>query len=342
MNIAVNDVIGGYRIVRQLGEGGVGAVFEVEHIKLGVHYALKAFIFDGRDADQLRRRFEAEGKTLARLNHPNLVRVIDLDVDEAHGVQYFVMDLVLTASGEAKTLADVEPGSVDENQLLDWFGELCDALDYVHDKGVIHRDVKLNNILISSDGHAVLSDFGISRIIDPGLRAAIDIKKTTSHINGGRFVMGTAGYMAPELYSGADATKESDVFALGVCFFKLLTNVWYDPSLAPRDGRHNISGIDSVRLLEMFEKDWFEVLPAMMDSDPGKRPTDLRRLFSRVDASWSRLKIFEFRRLSGVILAAILAVCCLVGYYIYENSNSDDMLDFDRAFRFDGVLEGEM
>lgn len=268
--------IGGYRVIRLLGEDGVGAVYEVEHVKLGVRYAMKVFAFDGQDTGQLRRRFEVEGKTLARFSHPNLVRVIDLDVDETHGIQYFVMDLVLTSSGDAMTLADIEPGSVDEEVLGNWFKELCSALSYVHEKGVVHRDVKLNNILVAADGHVIMSDFGISRLVDPNLKADIKAATTTMYAVNGRFIMGTAGYMAPELYSGDEATAASDVYALGVCFFKLLTNIWYDPSLAPKGVKYDVVGcFDARQLLDMFEKNWTGVLSRMLDSNPAKRQVDL-------------------------------------------------------------------
>ena len=164
MEIAQGSIIGNYRILRPLGKGGMGTVYEVEHVKLGVRYALKAFDVREGEAELFRTRFAAEGKILARLVHPNVVRVFDLDFDERTGTPYYVMDLVASEDGQTKTLASVEPGSVDEDTLAGWFADMCAALDYVHSQGVVHRDVKLGNILVAPDGHAVLSDFGISRV----------------------------------------------------------------------------------------------------------------------------------------------------------------------------------
>ena len=192
MEIAQGSIIGNYRILRPLGKGGMGTVYEVEHVKLGVRYALKAFDVREGEAELFRTRFAAEGKILARLVHPNVVRVFDLDFDERTGTPYYVMDLVASECGQTKTLASGEPGSVDEDTLAGWFADMCAALDYVHSQGVVHRDVKLGNILVAPDGHAVLSDFGISRVTDEKLRAAVDLEVTAATAVSGRLVMGTA------------------------------------------------------------------------------------------------------------------------------------------------------
>ena len=283
MPLESGQQIGIYRIVRLLGEGGMGAVYEVEHVKLGVHYGLKTYTLADGNAELFRKRFQAEGKLLARLRHPNLVRVFDLDYDEGFGVLYYVMDLVLYKDGEAYTLDDLEDGGADEEHLVQWFGELCDALAYVHGQGIVHRDVKLNNILLAPERHVVLSDFGISRVMDEGLRSAVDVTRTmvTGDAATGKLIMGTAGYMAPEIEKGADATPASDVYALGVVFFKLLTGVWYEQSLAP--GAHAGTGqMDAVQLLSHFEYNWKGVLPQMLDADPAKRPSDLVELPRRL------------------------------------------------------------
>lgn len=279
MSLEPGQQIGTCRIVRLLGEGGMGAVYEVEHVKLGVRYGLKTYTLEDGNAELFRKRFQAEGKLLARLRHPNLVRVFDLDYDEGFGVLYYVMDLVLYKDGEAYTLDDLEDGGADEDHLIQWFGELCDALAYVHGQGIVHRDVKLNNILLAPERHVVLSDFGISRVMDEGLRSAVNVTRTmvTGDAATGKLIMGTAGYMAPEIERGEDATPASDVYALGVVFFKLLTGVWYEPSLAP--GVNVGTGkMDAAQLLSHFEYNWKDILPRMLDADPARRPTNLGEL----------------------------------------------------------------
>ncbi len=278
--ISTGSVIGSYRVVRALGQGGMGAVYEVEHAKLGVRYAMKTFTLQEGHVDLFRKRFSAEGKILARLNHPNLVRVIDLDVDEELGALYFVMDLVLYEDGEPHTLADIEPGGADESQVFEWFRQMCDALAYVHAQGIVHRDIKLNNILLAPDGRVVLSDFGISKVSSAKMRTEIDVTKTmvTGLAYGEHLVMGTPGYIAPEVQRGEEATAAADVYSLAVAFFHLLTNVWYDPCLAPSRGRESGTSMNSVKLLEPFEYRWADVLPVMLNENPADRPTNLTEL----------------------------------------------------------------
>lgn len=132
--------IGAYRIVRLLGQGGMGAVYEVEHEQLGVRYALKAFATHSKYADMLKKKFLAEGRVLARLRHPHLIRVFDLAIDEPTGVPYFVMDIVTYKDGTQHTLDDLELGDLEEDYILGWFEDLCKALDYIHEQGIVHRD----------------------------------------------------------------------------------------------------------------------------------------------------------------------------------------------------------
>ena len=278
MNLPSGQIIGGsYRIIRPIGAGGMASVYEVEHIALGVHYALKAFTFDADHADLFRRRFAVEGKILARLSHPSLVRVIDLKLDEAVGVLYYVMDLVVADDGDPRTLADLESGAVDEERVLSWFRQMCEAVDYIHGQGIVHRDIKLNNILLSADDRVVLSDFGISKVSDEKLRQAVDVTVTmvTGTANGGHLAMGTQGYMAPEVADGGEVTPAADVYSLGVAFFRLLTNVWYDPCLAPAADSKDVIGMNSLKLLQFFDYNWDEVLPQMLETDPQKRPIRL-------------------------------------------------------------------
>lgn len=273
-------VIGNYRVIRALGQGGMGAVYEVEHTKLGVHYAMKTFTLQEGHVELFRKRFSAEGKILARLNHPNLVRVIDLDVDENVGALYFVMDLVLYEDGETHTLSDIEPGGADEEQIFEWFKQMCDALAYIHSNGIVHRDIKLNNILLAPDRRVILSDFGISKVSNAKMRSDVDVTKTmvTGMATGEHLVMGTPGYIAPEIQRGQEATAASDVYSLAVAFFHLLTNVWYDPCLAPNKDSDSCVTMNSVKLLEPFEYRWADVLPVMLNENPADRPLNLSDL----------------------------------------------------------------
>ena len=264
--------IGAYRIVRPLGHGGMGTVYEVVDAA-GAHLALKLFTGGAKNREFLEKRFRAEAKILAALDHPHLVKVRDVGVDEATGNPWFTMDLVLNAQGEPETLEDARRrGGLSNEQALRWFRELSDELDYLHARGIVHRDVKLENVLIDGDGHAVLSDFGISRIFDDKLRSRLDVTTTfiEGQTTGTRPVMGTYFYLAPEVRAGRSVTSASDWYALGVLFFRLLTGMWYESPTAPTKagGRKATSPFD---LLLAFDPFWQTNLPRLLSDAPEKR-----------------------------------------------------------------------
>jgi serine/threonine protein kinase len=309
ITLQVGDEIGPYKVTRALGQGGFGAVYEVVHTKLGVNYALKTFTLDDGNADNFRQRFLAEGKVLARLSHPNIVRVFDMDVVADGALAYFVMDLVHYKDGSSYTLADVEVGGADDEHLVRWFGQLASALDYIHDAGIIHRDIKLNNILLNDKSGVMLSDFGISRFAGEKIRSEVDMSRTVVSREGrmvtGNCIMGTEGYMAPEILRGEAATAASDTYALGVTFFRLLTGMWY--WYAP--------GSRAFDLLEPLNGAWSKILPQMLDSDPAKRPTRLAPLAKQLERS---LPTVMFKRpgsrgLSRRKIAALAAAVVVAG-----------------------------
>ena len=266
--------IGGYRVVRLLGKGGMAEVYEVEHPTLGIRRAMKVFRADGERAALLRSRFLAEGRLLARLDHPRLVKVYDCDVDAVSGAPYITMDLVVGADGEPHTLSSLHKDrKTTEAQLLEWYKDLVDALSYIHSAGVVHRDVKPSNILVASDGHAVLADFGVSRISDDTLRRELSMDATmaTDAATASRIVFGTVNYLAPEVRNGRAATPASDIYALGVTLFRLLTGVWYEPDS------------DALDLLEGYDPVWRGIFSALLAESPGNRslPSPQRRLNGR-------------------------------------------------------------
>jgi len=344
MTFASGQEIGVYRIVRLLGQGGMGAVYEVEHTQLGVRYALKTFTFEGGHGKLLKNKFLAEGKVLARLRHPHLVRVFDLNFDEATGTPYFVMDLVLSADGAPRTLADVKTAELDEDCILNWFAELASAIDYIHAQGVVHRDIKLGNVLLSADGHVVLSDFGVSRLFSERLRSDVNAVNTmVSEIGTGmRLVMGTQGYMAPEVVDGKEATPAVDAYSLGVLFVYLLTGIWYEP------------GSKVFKLLETLEYRWIDVLPRLLAENPEERPAKLGELVEMVrrDAAPTEADVGEAsspRQTDGMVrrgrrtyvwIVAGILLAAVVAYFIFFRSPAPSSPDaMDSAFGVRGIYE---
>jgi len=251
--------VGQWKVVRPIGVGAVGAVYEVRHVQLDSRMALKAFVFAGAGADFFRKRFLAEGRLLARLRHPGVVRVYDMGV--ADDFAWFVMDYVEGPDGVPKNLGEVpQAGGLPESQIAGWYDDVREALAFVHASGVVHRDVKLQNILVGHDGHAMLSDFGISRIADPELRKELDVSCTmASGETDVKRVLGTVAYLAPEIREGREPSAATDHYALGVAFFRLLTGMWYEPG--PR----------AFDLLAPFDPRWRTLFAALLASDPACR-----------------------------------------------------------------------
>ena len=155
-------------------------------------------------------RFTREARTLARLNHPNIVAVYEFgNVDD---VYYFLMEFV-----DGSTLRDVvQAGQLEPQHALTIVPLLCDALQYAHDQGIIHRDIKPENILMAKDGSVKIADFGLSRIVGNGNQATA---LTQTHQ-----ILGTPRYMAPEQFEGSHSVDHrADIYSLGVVFYEMLT-----------------------------------------------------------------------------------------------------------------------
>ncbi len=272
-------VVGGYETVRLIGKGGMSEVYEVVNSRLGTHHAMKLFVYEKDDPDVL-RRFEDEGRLLAKLCHPRIVKVTDFGTDEKSRKPYFVMDLVLSEDGESKSLADVEPGSVDEETIGRWYDDLREGLAYIHANGVIHRDLKLQNVLVGPDGHVVIADFGVSKVVkgEDGAKPVVDVVNTIVKMREGRsLVMGSIGYMAPELEMGVAASPQSDWYALGVITYRLLTGTWCD------------ARTDVVAALDTYDPVWKRILPKLLHSNPQGR-----ECLSYADEKRADREAFEF------------------------------------------------
>lgn len=291
--------VGAYRIVRVLGSGGMGVVYEVEHLRLKVRRALKVIAVGTENAALHRERFLAEGKVLSALDHPRVVRVHEFDLDEASGLPYFVMDLVLSSNGSPRTLEDERRAGITEERVKGVLNDLTEALGYVHSRGIVHLDVKLENILVSADGHVVLADFGISRIFDESLRKRLDIALTLPQESGILHNLGSAYYRAPELQT-TEATKPSpasDLWALGIVLFRLLTGVWLEV-----ENQEACLG-----LLEGYVYDWRSVVEALCARDPSSR-----HLVSEV----CRAKTSEHVRTRRWLVGAAICLLGVVGVIV--------------------------
>ena len=196
-----------YEIESLIGRGGMGAVYRGRHLGLNRPVAIKVLPADMLGDPEFAVRFRREARTLAKLHHPGIVSVHDSG-ETADGNLYFAMELV-----EGTDLAHLIRGkALPPAAALEIASQVCDALQYAHDQGVIHRDIKPANVLVTRDGRAKLADFGLAR---PDEDIHSRVTKTQR-------VMGTADYMAPEHRAGLPDHR-ADIFSLGVMLYEMLT-----------------------------------------------------------------------------------------------------------------------
>lgn len=209
----VGKVLGNYRIEREIGRGGMGAVYEAVRAdgEFRLRVALKV-VKRGVDTDFVLRRFRNERQILAALDHPFITRLIDGGTTD-DGRPYFVMEYI--DGLPLYRYCDRERLSLDDKLAL--FCKVCEAVEYAHQKMVIHRDLKPSNIFIANDGGPRLLDFGIAKLLDPEL--AIDTLQPTATA----LRMMTVDYASPEQIRGEKVTYATDVYSLGVILFELLT-----------------------------------------------------------------------------------------------------------------------
>ncbi|MGE3272082.1 MAG: protein kinase, partial [Chloroflexota bacterium] len=199
-------VLGHYELVARLGAGGMGAVYRGVHQTLQQPRAVKILRPDLANEPDVVARFRREAMIAASLRHPHIVLIYDVAEDQ--DIHYIVMDLLVGGS-----LRDVIRSSapLPFARAMHLLGQLASSLDYAHGRGVIHRDIKPGNVMVSADDEVTLVDFGIAR-------AADEARLTRSGT-----VVGTAEYMAPESFTSEGSEKSSDLYALGIIAYELLT-----------------------------------------------------------------------------------------------------------------------
>jgi serine/threonine protein kinase len=207
-DIATGTVVGGYRILDEVGQGGMATVFKAHQISMDRHVAIKVLPRQFLNETVSLERFKQEASIVARLEHRAVVPVHDYG--EYEGIPYIVMRYMDGGSVDDR----LSKGLIPPDQTLSIVLQIAPALDYAHREGVLHRDLKPSNILLDSNGDAYVTDFGIARIVGPSSKHL-----TTSG------VVGTPSYMSPEQAQGHELDGRSDVYALGVVLFEMLTGV---------------------------------------------------------------------------------------------------------------------
>src|SRR5437868_12554147 len=200
------EKFGRYEIVREIGHGAMGVVYEALDPTIGRKIALKTIRFDGigTTADEAARRFKNEARAAGGLNHPNIVTVYDAGED--HGILYLAMEFIEGVTLEARLRAQ---RTIATAQTIEMVRQICSGLDFAHAKGIVHRDIKPGNILLAEHGPVKITDFGIAR--------AGEAMTITGQ------VVGTPNYMSPEQVLGKTLDGRSDLFSVGVMLYEMVT-----------------------------------------------------------------------------------------------------------------------
>ena len=202
-----------YFIEACVGEGGMGRVYRASHQRVSRLFAIKVLYGDQAAEAEMQQRFAREAETACRLSHPNVVSVVDFGETE-QGLLYLVMDWV-----EGPSLARIvrQEGPMLPARAIDLTRQLCLGLEHAHDRGLVHRDFKGDNVIIARDGERE-----VPRIVDFGLALAVE-EGSTERLTAEGVVMGTPAYMSPEQASGKLVDLRTDLFSLGILLYEMLT-----------------------------------------------------------------------------------------------------------------------
>jgi serine/threonine protein kinase len=218
----IGKIFGHYKVMQKLGEGGMGEVFLAEDTKLNRQVALKFLPSQFASEESFKARFKREAQAAAALNHPNIITIHE--VSEYEGRPYIAMEYVEGQS--LKGLIGKKDMTI--NQVFDIAIQICEGLTKAHQQGIVHRDVKPQNILVDKDGRARILDFGLARLEREAM-----ITRTGSTV-------GTVAYMSPEQARGERVDQRSDIFSLGVVLYEMIT------LQTPFRGEHEAAMMNSI------------------------------------------------------------------------------------------------
>jgi ligand-binding sensor domain-containing protein/tRNA A-37 threonylcarbamoyl transferase component Bud32 len=205
-NVQPGQNLGPYRIISQVGQGGMATVYKAYHAAMDRYVAVKVLPKQLAESAEFSGRFQQEARTIANLEHPHILPVHDYG--ESEGVTYLVMRFL-----DAGTLKDrLQTGSPSLAEVDRLFSQLADALAYAHDHGVVHRDLKPSNALVDARGNLFLTDFGIAKLL-----------AGSSQFTSTGAMIGTPAYMSPEQAQGLAVDQRSDIYSLGIILYEMVT-----------------------------------------------------------------------------------------------------------------------
>jgi serine/threonine protein kinase len=323
--ITIGQKLGAYEVVSLLGKGGMGEVYRARDSRLKREVAIKvlpeAFV---RDPERL-ARFQREAEVLASLNHSNIAAIHDLE--EAEGTQFLVLELV-----EGETLAErIAKGGLPTGEALDIAGQIAEALEAAHEKGVIHRDLKPANIKVLPGGRVKVLDFGLAKVLTVASHEA----PTMLSQSGEDSILGTPAYMSPEQARGKTADERADIWAFGCVLYEMLA------------GRRSFPGDSSADIIASVVKsdpDWSSLpegipppvkrlLRRCLQKDPNRRLRHIADAKLEVDEAASEpagetvvTKIPRRGHIGWMVATAVLLVAAVTSWVLRFGPSVDQNL----------------
>ena len=209
-----------YKVLRQLGSGGMGDVYLAEDTTLDRQIALKVLPAEMASDPERLARFEREAKAIAALDHPNIVTIHT--IEEADDVRFITMQLVEGKTLE-RILAEAPGGGLSLGDLFEIGAPLAEAISVAHERGITHRDLKPSNVMVTSEGRVMVLDFGLAKLCETAGGPDDETRAAPDTLTGEGKIIGTVAYMSPEQAEGKVVDQRTDIFSLGIILYEMST-----------------------------------------------------------------------------------------------------------------------